>query len=383
MGLRLILLLFPHWIFPPPLYFEMAAWPLYALFSAVALHRVIGFVTTRFAGTKFVAYADVGPGWILPIPAVLLIALLATMHSPTVMGYPFPPRLTPIVDFLRANIALDAHSRFNGRAATIMSVKQDGDEPWNQQFTAAITRARTVGNDEMSVGLWYYRIPTLFEYNPFASPVFHALIKRALQHPPTPHQRNVTILTYPDARILKLLGVRYLIMKEADQQVGEERAIEGEAGQRWILSELSAPNLATYSPTSLEVRRDLASTLDFVLDDRIDLSRSAVIRQEVGGTLVPLQSSSLSMAGGDLHIKAQSAGRSLVVVPLEFSHCIELRDEHPDPSVSKGELIRVDGLLTGVLFEHDVDAVLAFRTGPLRNPTCRWQDYQELKEMLR
>jgi hypothetical protein len=75
-----------------------------------------------------------------------------------------------------------------------------------------------------------------------------------------------------------------------------------------------------------------------------------------------LQSSSLSMDGGDLHIKAQGG---------------------PTAGVSKAEPIQVDGLLTGVVFEHDLDAVLAFRTGPLRNPTCRWQDYQELKEMLR
>ena len=56
------------------------------------------------------------------------------------------------------------------------------------------------GNDEMSVGLWYFRVPTLFEYNQFLSPAFHALIKRTMQRPPIAHQRNITILTYPNAR---------------------------------------------------------------------------------------------------------------------------------------------------------------------------------------
>ena len=381
-GVRLLFLLFPRWIFPPPLYFEIAAWPFYALFAAVALHRGIEFVTNRLAGTRLFAVVRDQAIWILPIPAVALTALLATMNSPTAMGYPFPPQLTPIVEHLRANIALDSHSRFNGRVATILPVTQN-DDSWIQQFQASALRAGSVGNDELSAGLWYYRIPTLFEYNAFISPAFHALIKRALQRPPAPHQRNVTIFTHPDPRILRLLGVRYLIMKEDEEQVGEQRAIDGQPGQRWRLSELSEPNLATYSPTSLEVRRSLGSTLDFVLDEAIDLSRSAVAQREVGGPLVALQSSSLEMTGGDLHIKAQSTGRSLVVVPLEFSHCIELRDRRAHSGAPKAELIRVDGLLTGVLFEHDLDAVLAFRTGPLRNPTCRWQDYQDLKEMLR
>jgi hypothetical protein len=40
-------------------------------------------------------------------------------------------------------------------------------------------------------------------------------------------------------------------------------------------------------------------------------------------------------------------------------------------------------VLTGLVFEHEIDAVIAFRTGPLHSPTCRWRDYQDLREMLR
>jgi hypothetical protein len=45
-------------------------------------------------------------------------------------------------------------------------------------------------------------------------------------------------------------------------------------------------------------------------------------------------------------------------------------------------LIRVDGVLTGIVFEHDLDAMLSFRIGPLHNPLRRWQDYQDLRAML-
>jgi len=119
------------------------------------------------------------------------------------------------------------------------------------------------------------------------------------------------------------------------------------------------------------------------LDDRIDLSRSAVVRREIEGNFGAAAIILFVDGRRRSAYQSQSAARSLVVVPLEFSHCIEVRDAHPESGAKRAELIRVDGLLTGVLFEHDLDAVLAFRTGPLRNPTCRWQDYQELKEMLR
>ena len=88
------------------------------------------------------------------------------------------------------------------------------------------------------------------------------------------------------------------------------------------------------------------------------------------------------MADGDIHIVAQSAGRSLVIVPLEFSHCIELRDARAGSNAAKASLLRADGILTGIVFERDLDVILAFRTGPLRNPQCRWQDYQDITAML-
>jgi hypothetical protein len=234
----------------------------------------------------------------------------------------------------------------------------------------------------MSIGLWYYRIPTLFEYSEFTSPAFHALTKRALQRPRVAHQRNITILTYPDTRILQLLGVRFLIAADPVNPVGDKRASETVPDHNIVLFELTSPNLATYSPVHTEVRHDLESILDFVMDENVDLTKSALVGRKIDGPLVPLQSSSMSMVNEDIRVNARSTGLSLVVVPLEFSNCIELRNEPGVPSSSKPYLLRVNGLLTGVVFDRELDARLAFRTGPLHNTSCRWQDYQDFLGML-
>jgi hypothetical protein len=234
----------------------------------------------------------------------------------------------------------------------------------------------------MSIGLWYYRIPTLFEYSEFTSPAFHALTKRALQRPRVAHQRNITILTYPDTRILQLLGVRFLMAADPVNLVGEKRASETVSDHNVVLSELSSPNLASYSPVHIEVRNDLDSILDYLMDENVDLTKSAVAGRKIDGALVPLQSSSMSMVNEDIHISARSTGPSLVVVPLEFSNCVELSNEHGVASSSKPYLLRVNGLLTGVVFDRELDARLAFRTGPLHNASCRWQDYQDFLGML-
>ena len=177
--------------------------------AAIALHRILGF---SFARLQLSMDYRLRAEFIVPAVALVLAAVLVMRKSPTVVGYPFPPRISPVVAILKDKIALDSFSEFNGRILTVIPVKADGVDAWGQQFHAAYEWAQTAGNDEMSVGLWYFRVPTLFEYNQFLSPAFHALIKRALQRPPIAHQRNITVLTYPTARVLKLLGVRYVLM---------------------------------------------------------------------------------------------------------------------------------------------------------------------------
>jgi hypothetical protein len=367
----------PHWILPPPIYFEIVAWPLYATFSAITLTRAFNFVAGRIPTPWLRKGYPIGPHLII-LAVIFVLATGFVIHTPpSALAYPFPPRLSPVATILKENIALDSFSSFRGRVLTAVPIKPDGDA-WAEQFHVASDWARTVGNDEMSLGLWYYRIPTLFEYNQFTSPAFHALIKRALQRPPVIHERNITILTYPDSHVLKLLGVRYVLMPQPDRSLGELRAIEDRAGEQWGLIELPGPNFADYSPTLVETRRDLASALDFVVDDKADLTTRAVAQEDVGGPLTSARSSALSMAGKDLHIVADSDGRSLIIVPVEFSHCLELV-ETPAADVRGASVLRIDGLLTGIVFTHHLDAVLSFRIGPLRNPTCRWLDYRDLK----
>ena len=99
---------------------------------------------------------------------------------------------------------------------------------------------------------------------------------------------------------------------------------------------------------SIETRRDLSSMLDFVVDDSGRLRKRAVAQEQIPGPLTPARSSALSMAGRDLRIVADSDGRSLIIVPVEFSHCLELNETHPGTG-SGPTVLRIDGLLTGSL----------------------------------
>ena len=110
----------PHWILPPPVYFEMTIWPLYAVFAAIALLRLSAFLVKRVAPFRVLAAWIPRPEFILLAPLAAFAFLIVIAKTPTASGYPFPPRVTPVVDILRSTIALHSSSKFNGRVATII-----------------------------------------------------------------------------------------------------------------------------------------------------------------------------------------------------------------------------------------------------------------------
>ena len=100
-GAGIALALMPHWILPPPIYLEIAVWPLYGVFAAIALHRIADFVVERFARLKLSMDYRVRAEFIVPAAVLVLAAVLVMRKSPTAVGFPFPPRISPVVAILR------------------------------------------------------------------------------------------------------------------------------------------------------------------------------------------------------------------------------------------------------------------------------------------
>ena len=375
-GLRVVFAYVTHWILPPPVYIEIAFWPLYATFAAVAVSELLRKGRAALPRAQIPFGSVAAEIKILPIMAIGAL-LLTELRPPTILSYPFPPSTTAIVDELQRRTSIRDGAPFGGRVATILPIASDEGDPWAQQIGKAWQVAVETGNDHFSHGLWWYQIPTLFEYNPFSSPAMHAFTKRTLRSNVTPHPRSVTIYTRLNARILKLLGVRYVIAPDSLTQIGEPLQTIRLSKESWWLSELPDANLATYTPTIIERRPDIASMIDFVEGDDFDPKTVVVVADNIAGPLVSATQTKLSFEGGDLRLTGTSNGRTLIVVPHEYSHCIEMRTTGSAPVSSRVSMHRVDGILTGVLFEKEVDIVLSFRIGPLHNVRCRLDDYRD------
>jgi hypothetical protein len=376
-------------------YFEFAAWPLYAMFAATAIFQLVSAGAERVAKYVPVSARLICSEWLVLALTTATAFAIPWIHSPRPRDLRLPPATADIVQRLRTEIGLTPFAPFRGRVATIMPItplpvdQLNGlSDPVVQQQYRAIQISNETGNDHFGPGLWYFQIPTLFEYNLLISPAFHALAKRTLYSLQIPHLRNNLLVTIPNERILKLLGVRFVILvdpnsssTEALPEIGRWLETVMVGPERWRLFGLDAPNLGTYSPTILTVSKNLDQALDTVASDATDVTKQAVVQSEIPGRLVPALETSLSIVGGDLHFSARSNGRSLVVLPLEYSRCIEMRPGSPSSSIDTASLHRVDGLLTGVLFDREINVVLQFRIGPLHNPLCRFWDYRDFKSL--
>jgi hypothetical protein len=81
----------------------------------------------------------------------------------------------------------------------------------------------------------------------------------------------------------------------------------------------------------------------------------------------------LSLIRGGLHVSGHSDGSSLVVLPLQFSHCLRARDE-------RVRLVRANLMMTGMFFSRDIDTDIRFDYG-IFSPGCRSADLADMRQL--
>jgi hypothetical protein len=222
-------------------------------------------------------------------------------------------------------------------------------------------------------GLHAFGIPSLFEYAPTITPAFYAVTSRLLSEPGDAQMRSVTVLRRVDPRILAMLGVRFVITDAPVEAAANLRGTWSASGATLYLYEVERPNLGDYSPT---IVRNFATATDIVgrmAEAAFDPSQEIIadIPGDSDG-IVAARDARVTFDGVSLHVEAESASRSILLLPLEFSRCLAIA---PAPS-GEPVIFRADLLETGIAFSGRLDASLSIRTGPLfLNPTCRLQDY--------
>lgn len=380
------------WGGPRPVYFETLFFPLYALFT-------VYFITCIIEMPAISAYIPKNQSirnllLIMPITIVALFLLLPPLDQDRSF-YPYknvgsnlgiPPSSNSITDILEKEIGIYPGSVFSGRAMTIVP----GIE-FMQQYIYFIAVDRASGNDYQMTGLWLKGIPTLHEYNQLITPGFYWLDREFLSEPGVPIMRNWTNFSKINLPIMRLLGVRFIISTLPGIEWAKERATfnipfgKGEYIDRATLHlfELSGANVSGISAKEIVTVNTIEQAGSLMKSRSFDGSTAIVKSEllpekELPAVLTPATESQLRIEKGAWHLYAKSAGWTMLILPMDFSKCMEITPV----SGRVPRVIRVDVALTGILFNQEVDIKFVTKTGLFTNPRCRLQDYRDFKTML-
>jgi len=388
-----------------PIYFEQCVWPYVVLFSAIAiltsvkqLARTVSWVNWRIkmprelwlvarGGRLFAQWPATERIELVVLAAALFLvaaynAAEATVRSPMqcpVAGFS-PIKATAITDYLQQRVALTPGASFNGLVATIDGLKGKSSVNWSDLTIFDYLLWRDTGNDHRSAGLWRYRIPTLFQYYTFITPPYYLLLTEFLARPTDRQTRSVLVLSRANKTMMRLWGVRYVIT-DTDLGIGDQ-LVELPTDQNapfkldpLRLVELSDVNLGSFSPT--EVRRvdDFRAGLALMHEAAFDGARSVIVDVGLEGPFTAATNAQLVYTSDGFHLRADSTSRSLLVLPVQYSHCWTVNGAG-DPTLFRANMMQI-----GVSFTGNLDARLVFRYGPILASQCRLEDLHDMYQL--
>lgn len=388
LALVLLLAILFYKIFPGVLainilYFEFCAWPMYAIFS-IAFFGYVARTVIDVLGILVYQTTFAPPVWFnrhtsqwLGVPAVALVAFLVAARVGAGQDPGFTSsRRSAFTDLLEPVVSAVPGKDFGGRVATFSGVRGRSSVGWSD--LDAGEQDEKLHNDHRLIGLWKFAIPTHQQNHQFITPMEYLIASRLLARPEDRQGRNNIAITRPDIPLLRAWGVRYLVVDEPPPGTQRLGSIEWDGGQRKVsLVEISNPNLRGFSPTEVVVAGGAADTLRWMKTEP-DYDRQVMLEAPLNATLVRAERSHISYVKGGVRVQAESRGQSLLVLPIEFSHCLSIKSKS-DKAVPR--LIRADLIFAALMFDGAIDVIVELEVGPLQRRSCRTADVRDVASL--
>jgi hypothetical protein len=145
------------------------------------------------------------------------------------------------------------------------------------------------------------------------------------------------------------------------------------------LFEIPHPNVGDYCPTRTVLVDNAAEALMHCDSDSFDYRRDVLLHESLAGPLVPAERSRVTLDRQGMRVTARSPGKSLLLLPLQFSHCLEVRCLRGDSQAVR--LVRANVMQAALVFSGEIDVEIRFRYGVFANPYGRLADYTEAKRL--
>ena len=353
-----------QWLFergPNHNYLVWLMGPLYAAGMAAVFIDIVRSAIDKLESQSISNFLKTSKSKLFLIPTLAVLVVISPLSS--IYFVSDEPQAVAL-DSLKAqpllveNLSIENNKQFRGRAVYI-------DQ--ESEFAANISD----------------RIPLLNDYSHNMTPYAYKFYEAFFFDSAITQRRNHFIFSMKNLDLYSLLGVKFFVAKSGgswqnvvssqSSVIASSRAINDES-----IIELKSVNVGDYSPTTVYIAKTMAETFRIMTLNDFSTSKDVVLKRDLDAKLVPVNKSRLTIINGDLLVEAESNGVSLIVLPLEFSSCLNF-SENSDSSYFLGAQL-ADGLLTAVVFDKNLDLNIKFRSGLFGNSGCRLEDLKNFRE---
>lgn len=366
-----------------------------ALSSLVPSRRMAALIRWRDA-KAFMALS------IVPLIAFVLLAGY-TGHRAIRTGSPFTVRMdprehrTPLIEDLVKEIRLVPNGEFRGFATVFFASKESPirevfskDNEYHEDFyywnkARHYFASNYDNNFHAGYHLWFNDIPTIDEYSAWTSVPLTGYFAYMFADDDTRQTENYLLVYRLNYEALRAMGVRFIISDRSidDARYRLRRKMAWGDALPLYLYEVDDPNLGNFTPTNVIHIADTKGTVKRLLAGDLRLDRDIIVHDPLDdqGSFVPAQASALRFEPGAIHVTGESEGKSILLLPVQFSRCLNVRPASPGTVAQNVRLVRANIVHTALVFEKQADVRLTFDFNILGDTACRFADLADYERM--
>lgn len=278
---------------------------------------------------------------------------------------------------LRREIGLEPGAQFRGRLATFTRVAESSEANWFDMHAYDADLYRAAGTELRFLGPWYYDIPTLQEYNQAITPAQYLIQSRFLARRGDKQMRNIALFTRPDADLLRAWGVRYVASDIEVPGAAKVATLPWSSKHPPVdLFEFGGPNIGGYSPTVVRLSKDMNDAMAF-LAAKPDLRREVALFEPVDEPLTA-GDAVIEAHRGFLKVFVRSRGRSLLLLPYEYTRCYRIEVVEGDPDAI---LVRANIAQAALVVRGPATVKLVASYGIPLHTGCRRADAKDVERL--
>jgi hypothetical protein len=311
-----------------------------------------------------------------------IVACLLLQSRPSFLkSVTFPPTRPASLEIVASEVAISAGRPFRGRLLILAGMETANYGLWSFISVSQLWR-ENLGSDHF-IDAPYLNIPTVNEFGHWTSPITFVFLRSFFGQADDSFNKIFFPLHAFDLRGAQLMGVR-MVVTDAKEIFGGTLVYETKAGDSTLrVFRIEDVNLGQFSPTRAHRVTTAAEAIAKLRASDFDPRRDVVVEDSVASDLVSATSVSVIVdLGPSLVVQASSPGRSLLVLPFEYSHCLRLTE-----AGGRARLVPVNLQQTGLLFQGSVEARITYRFGLFGDSSCRGHDVRranglDLREVI-